>query len=152
MLAGLKIVNDPTAHLFNVSPRVADLATLLNIKYKAYRDPIPQTEVTKELAKMHINLYVTLTECAPMLPLESLSAGSPCLFGPTSHYFLDNEFLYQRLVVPYPDNSLTIGQYALRAIEDREKIIDVYRQYAPVYNEYALNCLAEFLEFSVNKT
>lgn len=101
------------------------------------------------MQQMHLNLYVTLTECAPMMPLESLSTGSPCLFGPTTHYFQDHAYLRQRLVVPIPDDALTIANTARKALEERREIIDAYQNYAPEYNQRALQALAEFLEFPV---
>jgi hypothetical protein len=81
------------------------------------------------------------------LPLESLSQGSPCLFGPTSHYFLDEEYLHSRLVVPYPDNSLTIARYIQQALNERDQIIRAYVAYAPDYNRRAFQMLSDFLEY-----
>jgi len=56
------------------------------------------------LSKMDINLYVTLSECSPMLPLESISAGVPVLVGPTTTFFDSDPFLRQRLVAASPED------------------------------------------------
>ena len=36
-------------------------------------------------------LYVTFSECAPMLPIESLDAGTICIMGHNHHYFKDSK-------------------------------------------------------------
>lgn len=147
MLAALKLIPGARGHAINVSPRVREFGELLDIEATYQYEALSQEQVLSTLADMHLNLYVTLTECAPMMPLESLSTGAPCLFGPTSHYFLDHAYLHQRLVVPYPDNAETIARFANQALEEREQIIDAYRAYAPLYNQRALQALSDFLEY-----
>jgi hypothetical protein len=94
---------------------------------------------------MHVNLYVTLSECCPMLPLESLSEGAPCLIGPNSHLFEEDQYLFDRLVVPFPDRNDVIGWYIERAIDERDEIIAAYRRYVRSYNERSQEALHEFL-------
>jgi len=87
-----------------------------------------------------------LSECAPMLPLESLSVGTPCLFGPNSHFFEDHDFLRQMLIVPQPDSAFIIAKYIQQALEKRDEIIQAYIDYAPAYNQRAEKSVREFLE------
>jgi hypothetical protein len=151
MLASLKLVPGSIGHVYNVSPRAKQFGNLFSIPAEYTLEAVQQSQVPETLAQMHLNLYVTLTECAPMIPLESLSVGCPCLLGPTSHYFLDHEFLHQRLVVPYPDDAETISRYANRALAERAEIIHHYQNYAPDYNRRALQALAEFLEYPLRE-
>ena len=46
-----------------------------------------------------INLYVTFSECSPMLPLESLELEVPCITGNNHHYFKENNLLKKYLVI-----------------------------------------------------
>jgi hypothetical protein len=66
--------------------------------------PLPHTQVLSWLARMDINLYVTLTKCSPMLPLESISLGVPVVVGPATTFFDDCLFLRQRLVASSPED------------------------------------------------
>jgi len=75
-------------------------------------------------------LYVTLSECSPMLPLESFALGVPCLVGPSSHLFRDDPWLAPRLVVEDPLNSALIARKLDRLIAEREAVIAHYRDYA----------------------
>jgi len=95
---------------------------------------------------------VTLSECAPMVPLESLSLGAPCLLGPTSHYFEDDEYLRSRLVVPSPDSAWSISGLIGQALEERTQIVEAYRAYAPGYNQRAGDSLEQFLEMPIGRS
>jgi hypothetical protein len=93
----------------------------------------------------HLTLYVTFSECSPMLPLESFSVGTPCLVGPTSHLFEDDEFLRSRLVVPAPDRADVIAQWIEGALAERDALVRAYQRWAPRYNARARASLDEFL-------
>ena len=107
---------------------------------------LPQSKMPAFLASNTINLYVSLSECAPMLPLESLAEGVPCLFGPNNHYFFDHQYLRSRLVVDVPDSETRIARYARIAIEERREIVTEYREYAQVYNTQAMKSFETFLD------
>ena len=107
---------------------------------------LPQAEMPAFLAANTINLYVSLSECAPMLPLESLSEGVPCLFGANNHYFSDHQYLRSRLMVDVPDSETRIARYADIAIEERQQIISQYREYAQDYNLRAIQSFEAFLD------
>lgn len=146
MIAAAGTVSGCTLHISGADKRIRAFTSLLGVQNVVSDTPILQPEMPLRLAEMHLNLYVTLSECAPMLPLESLSVGVPCLFGPNSHYFRDNQFLHSRLVVPYPDSAHMIAKYIERALEERSEIIREYIRYAPDYNVRAKQTLINFLD------
>jgi hypothetical protein len=80
-----------------------------------------------------------------MLPLESLSVGTPAVIGPTSHLFEDEAYLHERLVVPYPDRADVIARHIRRALDERAEIVARYAQYAPSYNARARESVRDFL-------
>jgi len=122
-----------------------DFCRLMNIT-ATHLGTISQASMVDFLGGNALNLYVTLSECAPMVPLESLSLGVPCLFGPNNHFFRDNEYLRSRLVVEIPDSELCIAQTAKRALREREKIISEYIAYARQYNVKAKESFSNFIE------
>lgn len=152
MLAATTLLSNVTVYSHHVSPRAKDFASILKINMEGSIDAVAQSEMPYHLSKMHLNLNVTLSECAPMLPLESLSVGVPCLFGPTSYYFKDHDYLHQRLIVPYPEDALCIAEYAQRALDERDEIIKAYKKYAPAYNDRAIKSLEDFLEMPLQST
>ena len=146
MLASSLLIPGSVIHGADTDERMKEYIQLMNIRAEFAGRPLPRAELLEAMSKMHLNLYVTFHECAPMLPLESLSVGVPCLLGPVSHYFEDEPYLHQRLVVPYPDRAEVVAAYAQRAIDEREKIISAYKQYAPEYHQRCKILLQNFLE------
>jgi glycosyltransferase involved in cell wall biosynthesis len=132
--------------MWGANERIREFAHELGLEAEINTQMITPERVPQVLAKMHLNLNVSLYECAPMQPLESLSVGVPCLLGPHSHYFEDQIYLHSRLVVPAPDRADVIAGYIEQALAERAQIIAAYREYAPGYNARARAALAEFLE------
>ncbi len=146
MLAATAMIKKANVVVVGQDSRAEEFARFLGLKMVLHAKPIPQEKMSEALAKMHLNLYVTLSECSPMLPLESLAAGVPCLLGPTSHLFEENPYLHSRLVVPYPDRSDVIAEMIEQALEERKKIVQEYKKYAYIYNQYCKRGLREFFK------
>ncbi len=146
MLASSLLIPGSVVHGADSDDRLNEYIRLLNIQAEFAGRPLLRSELFEKMSKMHVNLYVTFHECAPMLPLESLSLGVPCIMGPVSHYFEDAPYLHQRLVVPYPDRAEVVASYILKAIEERTEIIEAYRDYIPGYNDRARQHLERFLD------
>lgn len=146
MIAACSMIKKAKLFGSGFNQRSVELALLLGIDYNINFESIPHQELLKKMSQMHINLYVTFSECAPMLPLESLSVGVPCLIGPNNHYFQGNDYLHNKLVVQYPDKSFEIYKKAVEAIDERTKIIQEYIKYANVYNEEAKQSVLNFIE------
>lgn len=147
MLASSLLIPGSIIHGSDSDERMQEYIQLMNIRAEFAGKPLPNKDLNNPMSRMHVNLYVTFHECAPMLPLESLSVGAPCLFGPVSHYFEDDEYLHKKLVVPYPDRAEVVAEYAKWAIEEREQIVQHYKDYAPNYNQQAHHMLYEFLNY-----
>ncbi len=153
MIAAAATIPGAALHLSAMNPRVEEALQFWGVEGGLLHDgPIPQQDMPSYLAPMHLNLNVTLSECAPMVPLESLSLGVPSLLGPTSHYFEDHDYLHSRLVVPSPDSAWKIANFIRRALEERTEIIDAYRAYAPGYNQRAGEALETFLGMPVGES
>jgi hypothetical protein len=146
MIAACSMVKQSKLYGSGFNQRAVELALLMGIDYNISFESIPHAELLKKMSQMHVNLYVTFSECAPMLPLESLSVGVPCLIGSNNHYFQENDYLHNKLVVQYPDRSQEIARKTMEAIEVRDKIVYEYIKYAKVYNEKAKQSVVNFLE------
>jgi len=146
MLAALSEIPKARVTVTGQDQRVEEFARYLGLSLNLLKEPVDRENMPSFLARMDLNLYVTLSECSPMLPLESLAVGVPCLLGPNSHLFEDHPYLHSRLVVPYPDRSDIITLYIQQALEEREEIINQYREYAVEYNGRARDLLLGFLD------
>ncbi len=146
MLASALHIERHMVHVSSASSRALDFMDFFGIEMAPRTRPVDSEAMPDVMAGMHLNLYVTLSECAPMLPLESLSVGVPCLLGPTCHYFEESPYLRERLVVGTPDSSQAIAEMSLRALEERTAIVSAYRDYAQAYNLRAVAAARQFVD------
>ena len=146
MAAGAARLPGANLHYNGVRKRLLEFSRLVGLKVQPHGDGLfGPDELRKWMRLMHVNLYVTLSECCPMVPLESLSVGTPCLVGANSHLFRDDRYLYDRLVVPFADSSESIYEKLLQAIDERDEIVEAYRAYAPGYIARARKSVDAFL-------
>lgn len=147
MAAGAARIPGAVFHFNGDHKRLVEFSRIVGLKTHGHGEGLfDSNELKKWMRLMHLNLYVTLSECCPMLPLESLSVGTPCLVGANSHLFRDDRYLFDRLVVPFPDSSESIYEKALQALDERDEIIDAYRAYVPDYNARAKSSVESFLD------
>ncbi len=95
MLAAATELPGAVVHVSGADDRVVEFVRELQIFAEVSKAAVPQHELPRRMAKMHLNLYVTFSECCPMVPMESLAEGVPCLLGPNSHLFEDDAVLAQ---------------------------------------------------------
>jgi len=147
MLAAVKMAGNVWLHGAGLDARAREVVEAFGIPAgELHPAPLPHDRLMAAIRRTHLSLYVTFSECCPMLPLESLQLGVPCLVGPVSHLFEDNAFLSERLVVPQPDRADVIARFIERAFAEREEIIAEYARYAPGYNALARRSVEKFID------
>jgi hypothetical protein len=77
------------------------------------------------LAAMDITLNVTLSECHPMLPMESYSLGVPCLMSRTSDLFIEDARLYELTTVDAADNPEAIARAAQTLLRHKDEALEL---------------------------
>ena len=103
-------------------PNILYLSKLINNDLISHQF-LPHEKYKKILSEMDINLYISLTECYPMVFIESLMCGVPCLVGKTSEFIFDDQKeLAKYLVVQNPEDIFEI----------EEKIKTVLKKYNTV--------------------
>jgi len=150
MLAATTELPNAVVHVSGADDRVVEFVRELRISAEVTQGAVPQHELPREMAKMHLNLYVTFSECCPMVPMESLAEGAPCLLGPNSHLFEDEPYLHRRLVVPYPDRHEVIARHIRGALEERAELVAAYRRWLPGYVERSKQSVAELLDLTAD--
>ncbi|MCX8074992.1 MAG: glycosyltransferase [Clostridia bacterium] len=120
-------------------------ASRLNIDMIGSTKGLKREELLKRMSRNDINLYVTFSECAPMLPIESMEVGVICLTGDTNHYFKNTE-LEKYLIIDREDDTNEIIKKIKYALENKEKILELYRQWKNVYDIESKKSVEEFLK------
>ena len=91
-------------------------------------------ELLKRLSQTTVNMYVTYSECAPMLPLESFEMGVPCIIGNNCHYFEGSE-LEEYLVVNNEEDPEEIAEKIRCEIYMYERLGHAAYEEAKDFNE-----------------
>jgi hypothetical protein len=90
---------------------------------------LPWEEFISVQASMDLNLYVTLSECHPLTPVESYLSGVPCLISPTSVLFADDPDLFELTATHEVDNPAAIAAAALRLHEHRADAVQAAQRW-----------------------
>jgi len=70
-----------------------------------------------------LNLYATLTECHPLMPIESYLLGVPCLTSRTSAVFRDDSELWELTTVDKPDEPAAIALAAEMLLGRQDEMV-----------------------------
>ena len=92
-----------------------------------------------------VNLYVTFSECSPMLPLESFEVGVPCVTGNNNHYFKDGD-LHKYTVVNNEEDPLEIVERINDCINNKKRIMEEYKKFRNKNIENSKNDVSEFIK------
>lgn len=110
-------------------------------------EPMPRPQFLALLASLDLNLYVTNTECSPMVVLESCSLGVPCIVGPAGDIFSGiSDELAHYLVEPCVDNPYAIYTRIKRVLDNRDHVRSLLADFVPKYNEHWQSMLHRFYE------
>lgn len=144
-IAAASLLNRVVVNSVPYNSRMKHFAQQLKIKFEGSEKQISREELLDKIASNDINFYVTFSECAPLLPLESLNRGVPCLTGPNHHYFT-NTPLEDFLVVMRPDDPVEIYKKAILALENRNQIIELYNEWKKQNDVVSETSVLSFLE------
>ncbi|MDA8491670.1 glycosyl transferase family 1, partial [Kluyvera sp. Awk 3] len=86
------------------------------------------------LSNLHVVSYVTNTECSPMIALESVSVGTPCIVGPAGNIYKGNAKLEHYLVEPEVDNPTAIRNRLILVRDNYQEVKSLLNAFAESYN------------------
>lgn len=128
-----------------ISSKIRTMAKHINANIIGTETSLPRDVLLHRLSQNDINLYVTFTECAPLLPLESLELGVPCITSNNHHYWEKTE-LEKYLVVNENDNVLKIHEKIDYCLAHKEEIIKLYKNWKLKYDKKSAESVRNFLK------
>lgn len=144
--AAASLIKNAEIDCIPLSQRIREYATILKANVKGVSKPMKRDELLARIAQNDINVYCTFVECAPLLPLESMELGVPCITGNNHHYW-EGTPLEKYLIVDKVDNSYEIYKRILYCLNNKEKIIELYETWKKDYIKEAKKSVAEFLKY-----
>lgn len=143
-LCATSLIKNAIVDCVPINNKVYDFAELIKLDVDGSSKPLPREELLKKIANNDINIYVTFTECAPLLPLESLELGVPCITGNNHHYW-ENDELRDYLIVDEVDNVLKIYEKVAYCMKNKDKVLKLYTKWKNKYDEESKKSVNSFL-------
>ena len=144
-LSAASMIKNAVVDIAPVNELTKSFCKLMGIKIKDENlKYMPRQQLLDRMAENDVNLYVTFTECSPVIPLESLELGVPCITGNNHHYFKDTKLEYY-LIVKSEDDINEIKEKIENAIYNKEEIISLYKDWKVEYDKFVQKKLEEFI-------
>ncbi len=118
-LGAIALLDNATAHVLQ-RPDVAYLDRLSMVEHGV----VPWEKFISLQASTDLNLYVTLSECHPISPIESYLSGVPALMSRTSDVFRSDPVLWDLTTVEIADDPAAIAAAAERLLVNRNEVIE----------------------------
>ena len=144
-LAAASLFEDANVDCIPLTDKTVILSKLFGIPLSGSYKNVKREKLLENLASNDINLYATFTECAPLLPLESLELGVPCITGNNHHYWQGTP-LEQYLVVNRVDDCIEIYEKAKYCLEHKDEILRLYEEWKKDYFAESEKSVDRFLQ------
>lgn len=144
-LSAIKLVPNATADVVPINEGALQFTKILSLETTSINEYISNEELMKRIQKNDINIYPTFTENAPMFPLESFEMGVPCLLGNNNDYFVGTE-LGKYVILDREDDAEYIKNKIIVVLENREKIMDLYRNWKKEFDKKCDMLVKEFIK------
>ncbi len=123
-LGAVALLDDATAHVM----RRPDVVYLDHLRLVDHGE-VPWDEFISLQASMDLNLYVTLSECHPLSPIESYQTGVPALMSRTSDVFRSDGRLWDLTTAEIPDDPAVIASAIRRLLDHRDEAVQRARHW-----------------------
>jgi len=140
-LAAVSLMGEVTAHVLE-RPVIGYLDALDIVEH----GEVPWPDFVRLQGSVDLNLYVSLSECHPMSPMESYLAGVPCLISRTSDLFRDDPDLWKTVTVSEADDPTAIAASARRLLDAGTDVVDRAREWITAADAHAARRWAEFTD------
>ena len=144
-MAAVSLIPNASIDMVPLTEKAEEFAKLLKVDITGLNKNLKREELIKRMAQNDVNLYVTFSECSPMLPLESFETGVPCITGNNNHYFKDG-ILHEYTVVNNEESPEKIKEKILLSIKNKDKIIQEYNKFRKININKSKNDVEEFLK------
>ena len=144
-LSAASLIDNAVVDYVALNYAVKTFSEHLKLKFTGIEANMDRYKLLERVAQNDITFYVTFTECAPMVPLESFEVGVPCITGNNHHYW-DGTELEKYLIVDKADNIFAIKEKALYCLEHKTEIMKLYKKWKKDYDKQVEKNTKEFLE------
>lgn len=133
-----KFVENSVINYNMLDERMKDFLDTMEIKNKEDNiKSISENEILEKISKNDIIISCSFTEYFHTMFFISMEMGVPCIIGNTSNLFNETEELKQYVVTDAEDNAIINSKLVTRCLENKQKIILLYRNWKEKYDKIA---------------
>lgn len=144
-VAAASLIDNVELDIVPINQMIGGYADKVRVKVTGSDTLLAREELLSRMANNDLNLYVSFAEASPLLPLESMELGVPCVTANNHHYWIGTE-LEGYLVVDRPDDIMAIHRQISIALKHRAAIMKLYKKWKPEYDVVSNKSVTEFLE------
>ncbi len=144
-MAAISLIPNAVIDMVPLNESAIEYAKTINLKIQGLDTPLPREELIKRMASNDATLYVTYSECSPMLPLESFEVGVPCVTGNNHHYF-ENTELEKYIVINNEDDIEEIKEKIENCINEKDKLLKLYSDFKKKNDKESDKQVKDFIE------
>ena len=144
-IAAASLIKEATIDIIPMDYEAKEFAENLGLKVTGVEKALPRDELLKRMAKNTINLYVTFSECAPMLPLESFEVGTICITGNNHHYFKNTE-LEKYIIVNNEESPIEISKKIEKCMNNKKEVLKLYKTWKKENDIKSIKSVKDFIE------
>lgn len=143
-IAAVSLIPNACVDIVPKSKEAEMFAKKIGLEITGIDTAISREKLQIRMSKNDINLYVTFSECAPMLPIESFELGVPCILGNNNHYFRNTD-LEEYLVVKNEENPESIAKQIEKCLNNKNEIVEMYKKWKNNNNKFSKQSVVDFL-------
>jgi len=144
-MAAVSQIENAVLDMIPLNETAKEFANILGLELDGVETHLKREELIQRMSQNDINMYVTFSECAPMLPLESLEVGVPCITGNNHHYFKNNK-LEEYLVVSNEEDIVEIKNKIQLCLKNEKEINELYKHFRKNNLEESQKQVEDFLK------
>lgn len=144
-MSAVRLIDNAVLDMVPLNEEAKSFANIIGLKIEGEEKPIPREKLMERMSRNSINLYITFSECAPMLPLESFNVDTPCITGNNHHYF-ENSELEKYIVVNNEEDVVEIKEKIEYCLNNKEKVMKLYADFKKKNILESNNDVKSFLE------
>ncbi len=144
-ISAVSLIDNVRLDCIPLNYKISGIAKKLNVTLSGNANMVSKEKLYKKIAMNDINLYIPFSDNLSFMPLESMELGTICLVSNSTSYFKDSE-LEKYLVVNDIDNIIEIYNKINFAIENKDKIMELYQQWKNDYNAKSIESINNFIK------
>lgn len=130
-----------------LDPRMKEFLDTMDIKNNPEKIEIISSEkIIEKIVKNDVIISTSFTEYMHPIFFISMELGIPCLIGNNSDFFNEDSELKKYIVTSAEDNAIINSKMIQNILNNREKIIEMYREWKKQYNEEAKESIETFID------